>query len=384
MANTRSTPPPPFSHPFRAALPFWLSLSLVPLVWLGAYLGGVLVFLVPLVVWYLFSIIDAFAGLNATNYDTHTHQDQLYWYKLITWIWPAVQFVTLFGILDVATRGSLATWEMVILFIGLGVLTGTVGINYSHELMHQSSRFERWLADALLAMVLYSHFRSEHLLVHHTHVGTPKDAVTARYNEGFYHYFARVLTGCYVSAFRAERALLARKGRSWWWKTNPFWQYWLSQILMLGLAYVIAGPIGVMLFCVQAFVAILHLELVNYIEHYGLTRRHLGEGRYEPVGKHHSWNEAHRLSSWLLINLQRHSDHHIKPKRPFPLLQTYAEEEAPVLPHSYTVMTLLATVPPLWRRVMNRRVREWRKLHYPDIEDWHPYNKARNPLPLST
>ena len=135
---------------------------------------------------------------------------------------------------------------------------------------------------------------------------------------------------------------------------------------------------SVALFALQAFVAVWQLELVDYIEHYGLTRRHLGAGKYEHVLPRHSWNAAHKASNWLLINLQRHSDHHYKPDRRFPLLQSHAEDAAPQLPYGYPVMTALAMVPPLWRRVMNKRVGEWRRQHYPDIVDWKGYNKGLN------
>jgi alkane 1-monooxygenase len=143
----------------------------------------------------------------------------------------------------------------------------------------------------------------------------------------------------------------------------------------------LGGWLGLGLFLLQALVAVWQLELVNYIEHYGLTRRHLGQGRYEHVMPRHSWNAAHRVSNWLLINLQRHSDHHYKPDRRFPLLQTYPPDEAPQLPYSYPMMTALAMIPPLWKRRMNARVRDWRQRHYPDITDWHAYNKALNPMP---
>jgi alkane 1-monooxygenase len=119
---------------------------------------------------------------------------------------------------------------------------------------------------------------------------------------------------------------------------------------------------------------------VNYIEHYGLTRRHLGNGRYEHVLPRHSWNAEHRASNWLLINLQRHSDHHYRPDRRFPVLQTYPKGQAPQLPYGYPLMTMAAMVPPLWKRIMNKRVKAWRRRHYPDIADWHPYNKALNPV----
>ena len=147
------------------------------------------------------------------------------------------------------------------------------------------------------------------------------------------------------------------------------------------LAALIGGWWGVGLFVWQAFVAIWQLELTNYVEHYGLSRKHLGDGRYEHVMPRHSWNSSHTATNWLLINLQRHSDHHYKPDRRFPLLQTYSQEEAPQLPMGYPAMTFLAMVPPLWRRRMNPRVRAWRRQFYPEIEDWQPYNRGALPMP---
>jgi len=364
------------------ALPFWLSLALIPLAWTGAIVGGWTVVLLPLATWYLFSILDWFAGLDTSNADPDTPSAQLFWYRAITAIWAPIQFATLFGILwYVTATDHLSGLEEWALFFGVGVITGTIGINYSHELMHQKPKWERAMADWLLAMVLYSHFRSEHLLVHHRYVGTGRDAVTARYNEGFHRYFPRVLIETPISAFRAEKAMLARKGLNWTDRRNPHWRYWALQGAMLALALAIGGVWGLFLFVTQAFVAVWQLELVDYIEHYGLTRKHLGEGKYEHVLPRHSWNAQHKVSNWLLINLQRHSDHHYKPDRRFPLLQSRDEDEAPQLPYGYPVMTMAAMVPPLWRRVMNPRVRDWRRKYYPDIADWRPYNRGTNPLP---
>jgi alkane 1-monooxygenase len=364
------------------ALPFWISLVLIPIAWFGAVQGGWTVLLLPLVTWYLFSALDAVLGLNLENADLDTNDDSLTLYTTITLLWVPLQFLTLFGLIWYATHtGHLGTLEKIGLFFGVGVITGTVGINYSHELMHQKNKTERWLGDILLAMVLYSHFRSEHLLVHHRYVGTPRDPVTARFNEGFFRFYPRVLIGSLRSAFRAESEKLAKKDLHWSDLSNPFWRYWALQAVMLVLAFVIGGWAGVLLFLLQACTAIWQLELVNYVEHYGLTRKHLGDGTYEHVLPHHSWNAAHKASNWLLINLQRHSDHHYKPNRRFPLLQTYSDAQAPQLPYGYPVMTIAAMIPPLWRRVMNPRVKKWRGMYYPEITDWTPYNKARNPMP---
>lgn len=367
----------------KNALPFWLSLALVPVVLAGAAFGGWWTLLVPLAAWGSFSLLDALLGLSAENAETATPDADLFWYRLITLIWAPLQFALLFGTIYAVTHSAhLGTGEKLAVFFGIGVLSGTIGINYSHELMHQKPKVERWLADILLAMVLYSHFRSEHLRVHHLWVATPADPVTARYNEGFHRFFPRVLVQCRRSAWAAELALLARKGLPWHDRANPYWRYWALQAGMIALALALGGAQGLALFLFQAAVAVWQLELVNYIEHYGLTRRHLGNGKYEHVLPRHSWNAAHKASNWLLINLQRHSDHHYKPDRRFPLLQTYDEQDAPQLPHGYPLMTIAAMVPPLWKRIMNPRVRAWRKAFYPDITDWKPYNKASNPKPV--
>lgn len=365
---------------WQSAAPFWLSFLLLPLVWVAALFGGWALLLPPLITWYLFAILDGVFGLNLENADPMTPSEDLRWYPWLTIAWVPLQFVTLFGLIYfVSSSDHLNSWEKVGVFFGVGVVTGTVGINYSHELMHQSSRLERWLADILLALVLYSHFRSEHLLVHHRYVATPRDPVTARYNEGFHRFYPRVLRQCLHSSFRAEREKLAKRGLPWTHRSNPFFRYWLLQAAALALTLFLGGISGLALFLVQAGVAIWQLELVNYVEHYGLTRKHLGAGKYEHVRPHHSWNASQKASNWLLINLQRHSDHHYRPDRRFPLLQNYTEAEAPQLPYGYPVMTVAAMFPPLWRRVMNPRVRRWRQMYYPEITDWTPYNKAKTP-----
>ncbi len=366
----------------RNALPFWMSLLMVPMGIVAAIFGGWTIALIPAYGWIVMSILDRFAGLETDNMDLETGEADLYWYKLITIIWLPIQLTLVFGCLMVINWGShLSGWESVFLMMAMGVVSGSIGINYAHELIHQKNRLEQRLGEALLISVLYGHFRSEHLIVHHRYVGTPRDPVTARYNESFYRFFIRVLPGCFRSAWNAEVDRLHRKGLPALHRSNPFWRYGLGAISFLAIAALIGGWAGVGLFVIQAFVAILQLELVNYVEHYGLTRRHLGDGKYEHVQPRHSWNAAHKMTNFLLINLQRHSDHHYKPDRRFPLLQTYEASEAPQLPFGYPLMTAIATNPLLWRRMMNPMVRKWRQDFYPDITDWKPYSTASNPMP---
>ncbi|MEO0903340.1 MAG: fatty acid desaturase, partial [Pseudomonadota bacterium] len=174
-----SIPQSPKIAKITTALPFWLSLGLVPVAIFAAMHGGWAIALLPASTWYLFSGLDYVVGQNDENPDLETPEDQLVWYRLITLLWPAVQLMTIFGIMIyVVGSDHLTRVEEWLLFAALGILSGTIGITYAHELMHQKPKLERWMADILLASVLYSHFRSEHLLVHHRYIGTPRDPVT--------------------------------------------------------------------------------------------------------------------------------------------------------------------------------------------------------------
>ena len=365
-----------------SALPFWLSLALLPLALAGMVWGGAWGLTMPLFAWYLVSGLDALLGESAANPPTEAPDRALFWHRAITMVWVPLQLAMIFcAIWAASLPGHLTGWEKVALFFGIGVASGTIGIVYGHELIHQRERSERFLGDVLLASTLYSHFRSEHMLVHHSWVGTPRDSVSARYNENFYRFFWRVLRDGPASAWRTESGRLVRTGRSRFDRRNPFWTYAALQAAMLLTAYLIGDWQGIAFFVFQALVAIWQLELVNYVEHYGLTRKHLGDGRYEHIKPRHSWNASHTASNWLLINLQRHSDHHVKPDRRFPLLQTYSEDDAPQLPLGYPLMTLVALVPSQWRRRMNPRVRAWRRQFYPEIEEWGPYTRGETPMP---
>ena len=226
---------------FKSAAPFWSSILFAISLWVSFIIQGWAILIVPVFTLLILPVIDQYVGLRVENLDTNLKDFQLFWYRLITLIWAPIQFLTLFGILALTIYTDMSLTEKIGLFCAMGVLTGTIGINYAHELMHKSGKLERWLADALLAMVLYSHFRSEHLLVHHIHVGTPKDPVTAKYNENFYKFFTRVLIQCPSSSFKSETIKLGRKGLPPSDFSNPFYIYFASQFFMIALSLLIGA-----------------------------------------------------------------------------------------------------------------------------------------------
>ncbi|MEM0976373.1 MAG: alkane 1-monooxygenase [Pseudomonadota bacterium] len=370
------------SFGFADIAPFTACFLFVPLVVIAATQGGWWLLVVPAYAWYVTGLIDFINGKNSENIDPLTDEAALTPYRMITLLWVPSQIgMILWCLWYVPAAAHLNGLEKALTMVALGVATGGIGITFAHEMMHQKNRIERWSADLLMASVLYSHFRSEHLLVHHRYIGTPRDPVTARYGESFHWFFPRVLVQCAQSSWRAEAELLSRKGKSPFEFSNPFWRYAALQSGFLILAVILGGWLGLGLFVLQAFVAIAHLELINYVEHYGLTREHLGDGKYEHVKPHHSWNTDFAFTNYLLINLQRHSDHHYKPDRRFPLLQTYDRHSAPQLPLNYPLMVLMALVPPWFWYRMNPKVDRWRAKFYPHITDWSDYNAASTPMP---
>jgi alkane 1-monooxygenase len=359
---------------FTKALPFALAFTMAPLILLAASLGGWWIAGPFVWGWVIVSALDRLTGADTANMDPATAANLLFWHKLVTWAWVPVQMALIAACLWAAAQpGQLGPWEAVGVFAGLGLGTGGIGITFAHEMVHQRNRWERLAGELLLVSVGYGHFATEHVHGHHVTVATPKDPVTARKGQDLYSFVVRAVFLGLRSAWAIERDRLARRGRPVWHRTHPFWRCGLGTAGFLALSWALAGPFGLVLFAVQSLIAIYQLEAVNYVEHYGLTRRHLGAGKFERVRPHHSWNAADAVTNWMLINLQRHSDHHYRPDRRFPLLQHHPDDEAPQLPFSYPVMIALATNPPLWFRAMNPRVDRWRRTFYPDITDWSAY-----------
>jgi alkane 1-monooxygenase len=230
----------------------------------------------------------------------------------------------------------------------MGLCCGVLGINVAHELGHRTNRRDQFLAWSLLATSLYMHFFVEHNYGHHRNVGTPDDPSSARPGESLYRFLPRTLITGAVSAYRLgqQRA----KGRLLHNLTVRFWGFQAALVLGVGFVGGAAAGAG---FVGAAFFGALLLETVNYIEHYGLTRKKISASRYEDPNAEHSWNSNHWVGRAMLFNLSRHSDHHAHPHRPYPILRHL--EESPQMPTGYPGMMLLAAVPPVFFWVMRGR-----------------------------
>ena len=322
--------------------------------WLGL-LGGWFSVLAPLgITFAVVPVFDALMGVDRRNPpETAPGLASRLLFGLATWLVVPVELAVLSWSAYLVARRPLAPVEVVGAVLSAGVTGGVIGITVAHELIHRRGRVDRALGGVLLAVVGYLHWSIEHIAGHHRRVATPEDPATARLGEGMPAFVVR----SFVDGFRSAWGIEAARGRSPL-RNRVLWCSLLPFALAAGLGLTF-GPRAVPFFLAQSLVAIALLEIINYIEHYGLERRLLRPGVYERVSPLHSWNASHRLTNALLFNLQRHSDHHVWPHRPYYRLRHYAE--SPQLPMGYAGMALLALVPPLWRRVMDPRVAAHRR-----------------------
>ena len=319
----------------------------------------------PVVILAIVPAIDLFAGLDKSNPpdDAIEALEKDKYYRWITYLFLPIQYAGFVGAMYLIARGDplgiggdLAIVDKIGLAISIGCIGG-IGINTAHELGHKREANERWLSKIALAQSFYGHFYIEHNRGHHVRVATPEDPASSRMGETFYAFWPRTVAGSLKSAWNLEKKRYARKHQHPYRIGNDVLNAWLMSAVLWGAMVAWLG-VGVLPYLLlQAVVGFSLLEVVNYMEHYGMLRQKVGTGdrqRYERVNPSHSWNSNNIATNVLLYHLQRHSDHHANPTRRYQTLRDY--EESPVLPTGYAGMIVLALVPAVWRRVMDKRV----------------------------
>ena len=316
---------------------------------------GVFWFYGPFLVFVVFPLLDLAVGLDARNPPDSVIKwlEQDRYYRWCTYLYIPVQYAGLVLACWLWARGGLSVLDSVGLALTVGMVSG-IAINTAHELGHKRASLERWLSRVALAQTAYGHFFIEHNRGHHVRVATPEDPASARLGETFYRFLPRTVGGSLRSAWELERVRLRRLDSSTWTFRNDILNAWAMSVVLFAALAVAFGPIVLPYLALQAVVGFSLLEVVNYLEHYGLLRQRREDGRYERTRPEHSWNSNNVASNVLLYHLQRHSDHHANPVRRYQALRHV--HEAPQLPTGYAGMILLALVPPVWRRVMDHRV----------------------------
>jgi alkane 1-monooxygenase len=370
----RDGPAEPVANPGRAGGPFarvlpFLIPYLVPLSVVICYVhGGLRAFVIVNCVYLAAPLFDLLVGRDrsaSAPAPARTWPESLLC-RLSLWCWAPTQAAFITWALVVVTRENLGALECWALACSLGLTGGIVGFTVAHELAHGPSWWDRLLANVLPMLSSYPHFASEHIGGHHHDVGTPADTATARLGENLYAFLCRRIPGGLACVVRQEARRLSRLGRSFWGTRNRLWRYCLQLLVVYLAVGFFFGTRGVLVFAAQSLVAVFLLEAINYVQHYGLARREVSAGHFEPVRPWHSWDSSHRFSNALSFNLGLHSDHHCRAERPYQDLQPCPE--APQLPAGYAAMAILCYFPLLWHLVIDRRLKAWHQKHGDDSE----------------
>jgi alkane 1-monooxygenase len=339
----------------------WLLGLAVPLLPFGGWhlfrSTGLSVFLWMGPIWILgvIPLLDWIVGEDRSNAPDSAmeHLEQNHFYRWCTYLYLPLQFAGLVWGTWVVSHYSLS-WSEVLGFATTIGAVGGIGIANAHELGHKRDDLERWLSRVVLAQTFYGHFYVEHNRGHHSRVATPEDPASSRLGESFWAFLPRTVAGGLRSGWGLEKGRLARHDTGPWSVHNKILQAWAMSVALFGTLIGVFGVKVVPFLVIQAVFGFSLLEVVNYLEHYGLLRQKLANGRYERCMPRHSWNSNHVASNVFLYNLERHSYHHANPTRRYQMLRHF--EEAPQLPSGYGLMLGIAYIPPLWRKVMDKRV----------------------------
>lgn len=311
----------------------------------------------PILVFGIFPLADLIVGMDARNPPDSVIKwlEQDRYYRWCTYLYIPIQYAGLVFACVQWSSGDLSVVDSIGLALTMAMVSG-IAINTAHELGHKRASMERWLSKVALAQSGYGHFFIEHNRGHHVRVATPEDPASSRLGESFWAFLPRTVKGSLTSAWELECVRLDRLRARHLSLRNDIVNAWLMTVVLFGLLTAVFGWVVLPYLLLQAVVGFSLLEVVNYLEHYGLLRQRRDDGRYERTRPEHSWNSNNVASNVLLYHLQRHSDHHANPMRRYQALRHM--DDAPQLPTGYAGMIVLATIPPLWRRVMDHRLLE--------------------------
>ena len=356
------------------ALPHYLPLVVFPLILVAAIYGGWWL-LPPLLFMIVAGPLDRVLGVDGRNMDpVKTPERRLIWHNLPVWAWALLWPSTLvFCMWQILVANHFSIWEEILLAVILTMEAQAVFI-VGHELIHRRSTWERRLGEFLLASASYPQYATEHVYIHHAKVGTPHDVGSAPKGESFWRYFPKEIASNLTNSWKVVGERLAKRRLAKWHYSNPFWRYGLAIGFWYGLVFWMSGIWAVLVFAFLGLCCVFSMKISNYLQHYGLRRIRLPNGRWEKVMPRHSWSADWKFSNWMFFNMQRHADHHAMASRHYPLLQFRGSGESPELPGTYADMMNIVLRPKRWFAKMDPLVDQWREHYYPEIDDWSAYD----------
>tara|TARA_B110000438_G_C15792270_1_gene641272 strand:- start:425 stop:1486 length:1062 start_codon:yes stop_codon:yes gene_type:complete len=290
---------------------------------------------------------------NLSEFETRIEKNNRI-YDVVLYLSVGTHLVLLGMFLSSVQEPGLQTFELIGRILSMGLLT-TFAINLGHELGHRRSKGQQFLAKVMLLTSLMMHFFIEHNRGHHKNVATIEDPSTARKGETVYAFWIRAIINEYLSAWRLEKKKRKSLNQYNLGLKNEMMQFQFIQLIFVFSIFKFFGAFVSIAFIINAVIAYLSFETVQYLEHYGLLREKDDQGNYRRVQAHHSWNSNHLFGRLMMFNLSRHSDHHSRASKKYQILKHH--DDAPQLPTGYPGMMILSLIPPLWFRIMNPKLK---------------------------
>lgn len=310
----------------------------------------------PVLLHVIIPLLDRIVGEDTSNppEEVIAKLEKDPYYTLLVRAFIPLQYLATFVGAYLYTRKDTPWYDKLGIAVSVGIMNG-IAITNAHETGHKTNKLDQMLSHLVLAPTAYGHFRVEHNYGHHKRVATPEDPASSQMGESFWRFLPRTVIGGFKSAIDIEKARLARQGKGFWSIHNELLQGWAITAGLYGTLIAVFGRRVIPYIVIQAGYGFSLLEVINYIEHYGLLRQQV-DGKYERTQPEHSWNSNKVMTNVFLYQLQRHSDHHANPTRSYQTLRHF--EESPQLPSGYATMLMAAYIPPLWYKIMDKRVVE--------------------------
>ena len=361
-------------HKFLVNIRYFLTPSLIFLTLVGLVIGGpwvwtgVVLFIASIIVDYVTSAIKSIqcepAGTDEDGelYGIGGLLKAMMWAQYpifvalqLSLVWRVYEYVSgvpigTTEVLGVTINQGITGWQLYGATISAGIYLG-LGIMFGHELAHTKGPtfvLARWM----MALSGIAHFCYAHVYNHHLELGCEDDPATSPRGRSIYKHYLLSHFGQSRFLYVMEKQRLSRLGVPFVSWQNRWIRGYAMSLPSIFLFWFAGGWIGLAVMIGSWVISAFELEVLNYLEHYGLIRE-----KGQPIDYRHSWDVGDSpITQWGFIEIGRQADHHDRGETHFWELEDCG---APDTHYGYYAMFALLLVPPLWEAFIKPRLAEW-------------------------
>ena len=363
-------------HKFLVNIRYFLTPSLIFLALVGVVLGGNWVWL-GLSLFIASIIVDTLTSISPSIHCEPAGRDEegeTYGIpgllKAMMWaqypVFVALQLSLIWRVYEYASGVPIGSMEVLGITIQTGItgvqLVGAtisasiflgLGIMFGHELAHTKGPtfvLARWM----MALSGIAHFCYAHVYNHHLELGHEDDPATSPRGRSIYKHYLLSHFGQSRFLYIMEQQRLKRLGSPFITYKNRWIRGYAMSLPSIILFWMAGGWIGLGVMVASWAIAGFELEVLNYLEHYGLIRE-----KGKPIEYHHSWDVGDSpITQWGFIEIGRQGDHHDRGETHFWELE---EVGSPDTGFGYYAMFAMILVPPVWEKFIKPHLAEWDK-----------------------